>query len=85
MPRGMTLLELLVVLLLLGIMTSVSALSLRPLLTEAPPTAAQTFGQRRDSAALTGHAVTWNDTLGRLVRLLPDGRVFRSRGSVDAP
>jgi prepilin-type N-terminal cleavage/methylation domain-containing protein len=85
MRRGMTLLELLVVLLLLGIMSGISALSLRPLLGADRSDPAPTFAQRRDSAALTGRAVLWVDARGHLVRALPDGRVLRAGPPADAP
>jgi len=85
MRRGMTLFELLVVLVLLGLMSGISALSLRPFLGVDAPTPAQMVERRRDSAAFTGHPISWMDSTGARVRVLPDGRVLRSHESANAP
>ncbi|HWG53380.1 MAG TPA: prepilin-type N-terminal cleavage/methylation domain-containing protein [Gemmatimonadaceae bacterium] len=78
--RGVTLLELLVTLALLGLIAGVTGLSLRATPTSTPltPTAAR-VAAARDAALRSGHPVTEmlrESTFVHSVTALPDGRVL---------
>lgn len=68
----MTLVELLVVLVILSIVASMSAGTLR---WKADPSAAGARAEQRTAAIQSGRAVTTCDSLGRCTVFLPDGRV----------
>ena len=76
MMRGVTLIELMVVLVIFGVVASVSTLavaSLRPL---AESKRVELLGRARAAAARSGHAVSMIAENGAMVRFLPDGRAI---------
>ena len=79
MRRGLTLVEMLVVLVLLGVMAGVAAVALPPPLAPAPASALNDLATARRTAITSGRSVTvafsWDSQPARSVTALPDGRV----------
>ena len=74
--RGVTLVELLVTLVVLGMTTSLTAIAVVQLRKRQEPTSAAILAMRRDSAAHLRTAITWVDSTGALTTVLPDGRIL---------
>jgi type II secretory pathway pseudopilin PulG len=76
MMRGTTLVELMVVLLILGLATGVTALAIGSLKSRAVPERTRALGQARATAIRSGKAVSLPDEGGEVIRFLPDGRAI---------
>ena len=74
--RGVTLVELLVVLVLLGVMAGVSAVAVGSLRPPAGWRQAQELARTRAEAIRTGRALTVTTESSATVRFLPDGRAI---------
>lgn len=74
--RGVTLVEMLVVLLLLGIVTGISAVALGHLRVPDQGKRARLLEQGRTRAIHSGQAVMIMTDSGEVVRFLPDGRAI---------
>lgn len=75
--RGVTLVELLVVMTILGVLFAIAGLNLGSLRATNGTTATARLAEARDSAIVSGHDVTTqpNDS-GRIVRFRPDGQAI---------
>jgi prepilin-type N-terminal cleavage/methylation domain-containing protein len=72
--RGVTLIELMVVLVILGVVTSVGTLAVASLRPSPESKRVEGLSRARAAAARSGHAVTIIVDSGAMVRFLPDGR-----------
>jgi prepilin-type N-terminal cleavage/methylation domain-containing protein len=79
MRRGFTLLELTVVLVLLGMLATLSGLALASRLRQPTDESTHSVERALAQAARARQAVAWTDTTGTIWRVLPDGRVLSSR------
>jgi prepilin-type N-terminal cleavage/methylation domain-containing protein len=79
MPRGLTLVEMLVVLALLGVVASIAAVALPPVAAPPASTALDSLATARRTAITSGRPVTvvlsFDSGPARRVTAFPDGRV----------
>ena len=79
--RGVTLVELLVVIAVLGVLTAVSTLAVTSLRPTAESERIRLLTRARATAIRAGRAVTISSPMGEMIRFLPDGRALG--GGVD--
>ena len=74
--RGITLVELIVVLAVLGVIAAVSTLAVSSLRRPAAATSTEVLRRARTTAIRQGRAVTISGQNGTTIRFLPDGRAI---------